>query len=163
MKPRLEPPLAADCWFTSARKPAHRGEAGPAVISRAGTLVAEKVVGIPLRRYVRHIAHARGSLIRGIGHAGLPTRNREAIVGRTAAAVGPCGFRLPGTARAIRGQIRSAHSDHVNGLRRIAVVSWVRPRIRPRVPGSYEQSLALRREFLKYGIKLRSVVRIPSP
>src|ERR1700691_300929 len=67
------------------------------------------------------------------------------------------------TARGIGGQIRSTDCHYVNGFRRIAIVSRVRPRVRPRVARCHEKSLALRRKFLEYGIKLRSVIRIPSP
>ena len=72
--------------------PSRRGEAGAAIVSCTGSLVAEIIVSICFCSHVRNIAYGRGSVVGGIGHAGLPTRNREAIVGRAAAAVEPRRF-----------------------------------------------------------------------
>jgi hypothetical protein len=144
--------------------PHGRREAGPAVVvCRASGLIGADVEGkVRVCRYVRAIAQGRGTLVAGVDHARelLPRGNRDGVRRNAAAAVGPCGFRLPGAARAGGCQVRAANGNDICIVRGPCFITRRPSRA---VAGGRKEVLALRGHLFEVGVQRAGIRRRPAP
>src|SRR5579875_161935 len=103
--------------------PSGRSEAGSAPASGASTVRTDVIVGVGFGGDVRRIPVSSGSFVAGRDDAGgfLITGNRYLIGRNSAAAIAPAGFRLPGAARAVGRQIRTADGSDIGIVGRVDI------------------------------------------